>query len=262
MVERSQCLLYVATGVLGAHPDLSWLFDGGSILGVLCVFGRGLVPIFGLVIFADLREVRTYEWSMPASVMEPLQDHRVGFSEGNSHGDGLDGNWGWAHVTRGREWFHVSCVPSRERRKVAKDCWQKKIIILFLDRWLPEEVLDFCLPGSSLFCYSEMIHDMDELHFKDYVFQRACWWLCLFVDSPCEVLGFGSQTKPKSWMYISDLLSMMTTLVFWLVHRFCSSIQEFASAVYKIGFVHSHLCYCGRTRLDGSSSFGNQGEKF
>ena len=83
MVERTQRLLYVATGVLGSHPDLSRLLDEGSTLGIMCVLGRDLAPIFGLIILADIRGARTYEWSMPPSAMTPLQDLRPGLIEGS-----------------------------------------------------------------------------------------------------------------------------------------------------------------------------------
>ena len=62
-----------------------------------------------------------------------------------------------------------------------------------------------------------------------------------------------SNTKTKSWVHIADLPSMMTTLMSLVVHKSCSSIQGFASAVYGT----QTLCTCILVSAGGQGWVGH-----
>ena len=112
--------------------------------------------------------------------------------------------------------------------------------------------MDLRLPSSRLPSYPEMVHDIGECHFKDYVFQGVCRWPCVFADSPCNVLGL-VYVKQKSWMHIADLPSMMSAMVPWVVHKSCRSILKFASAVYDT----LALCTCIPVIANGEGWMGH-----
>ena len=100
---------------------------------------KDLGPNFGLVVFADIREVRTYEWSMPTWAIYEFEYLRLGLIAGKSDGKTLEVECIWACVERTRDWFHCAGAPDLKTQRPTNAFW-KENITCSLDRWLPEHV--------------------------------------------------------------------------------------------------------------------------
>ena len=87
--------------------------------------GKELVPTFGLFVFADLRKVRTYEWSTATPVIQELEYLWHGLIEGDMHGKNSDAQGIWANVERALDWFHCTGAPKIKRQRLTDTLWSK-----------------------------------------------------------------------------------------------------------------------------------------